>query len=224
MNFDRMLAYTDALSKNNNRQWFHDNHADYEDAKEDFLALLDITKLVIAQEAPEIGDSLLFENSKNFMYRIPRDMRYSKAKEPYNPAFRAYFSPKKKNFLPLSYYLHISHEGCYLESGAYPWEPKNLAALRSFIAINYEELESIIAENELDVYGQKLKRVPTGFEADHPAAEWLKYKFWLVEYTFSPEELTDFNAFADAAARAVRRFEPLRKFFSAAFMYTDKDE
>lgn len=37
MNFDRMLAYTDALSKNNNRVWFHDNHADYDDAKEDSL-------------------------------------------------------------------------------------------------------------------------------------------------------------------------------------------
>ena len=222
MDFKRMLAYTDALSKNNNRQWFHDNHDEYDDAKDDFLALLDIMKLVIAQEAPEIGDSLLFENSKNFMYRIPRDMRYSKAKEPYNPAFRAYFSPKKKLFLPLSYYLHISHEGCYLESGAYPWESKNLNRLRSFIATNYEELESIIDENGLVLLGEKLKRVPNAFEAGHPAAEWLKYKFYLVEYDFSPEDLTGFNAFTDAAAKAIRRFEPLRKFFSAAFVYTEE--
>ena len=41
MDFKRMLAYTDALSKNNNRQWFHDNHDEYDDAKDDFLALLD---------------------------------------------------------------------------------------------------------------------------------------------------------------------------------------
>ncbi|MDD5902101.1 MAG: DUF2461 domain-containing protein [Oscillospiraceae bacterium] len=222
MDFKRMLAYTDALSKNNNRQWFHDNHGEYDDAKDDFLALLDIMKLVIAQEAPEIGDSLLFENSKNFMYRIPRDMRYSKAKEPYNPAFRAYFSPKKKNFLPLSYYLHISYEGCYLEGGAYPWEPKDLNRLRSFIATNYEELESIIDENGLVIFGEKLKRVPNGFDAEHPAAEWLKYKFYLVEYDFSTEDLAGFNAFADAAAKAIHRFEPLRKFFSAAFVYTEE--
>lgn len=62
MNFDRMLAYTEALSKNNNRAWFHDNHADYDDAKEDFLALLDVVKLEIAQQVPELGDRLLFEN------------------------------------------------------------------------------------------------------------------------------------------------------------------
>ena len=171
MNFDRMLAYTDALSKNNNRVWFHDNHADYDDAKEDFLTLLDVVKLEIAQQVPELGDRLLFENSKNFMYRIPRDMRYSKAKEPYNPAFRAYFSPKKSNFLPLSYYLHISHEGCYIETGAYPWETKNLNILRSYIATNFEELDEIVFENGLAVYGEKLKRVPAGFTADHPAAD-----------------------------------------------------
>ena len=222
MDFKRMLAYTDALSKNNNRQWFHDNHDEYDDAKDDFLALLDIMKLVIAQEAPEIGDSLLLENSKNFMYRIPRDMRYSKAKEPYNPAFRAYFSPKKKLFLPLSYYLHISHEGCYIETGAYPWESKNLNILRSYIATNFEELDSIVFENDLAVYGEKLKRVPAGFTADHPAADWLKYKFWLVEYAFTPDDLTDFAAFAAAASTAIRRFEPLRKFFSAAFVYTEE--
>ena len=103
-----MLAYTDALSKNNNRQWFHDNHDEYDDAKDDFLTLLDVVKLEIAQQVPELGDRLLFENSKNFMYRIPRDMRYSKAKEPYNPAFRAYFSPKKSNFSPRRAFPTIS--------------------------------------------------------------------------------------------------------------------
>ena len=70
MNFDRMLAYTEALSRNNDRTWFHDNHKQYEEAREDFLMLLDIMKFVVAQEAPSIGESLIFENPKNFMYRI----------------------------------------------------------------------------------------------------------------------------------------------------------
>ena len=74
--------------------------------------VLDVMKFVLAKDAPQIGDELLFENPKNFMYRIPRDMRYSKNKTPYNPAFRAYLSPHKKDFLPLSYYIHISHERC----------------------------------------------------------------------------------------------------------------
>lgn len=80
MDFGRMLGYTEALSKNNDRTWFHDNHRQYEQAQEDFLMVLDVMKFVLAKDAPQIGDELLFENPKNFMYRIPRDMRYSKTK------------------------------------------------------------------------------------------------------------------------------------------------
>ena len=175
MNFDRMLAYTEALSRNNDRTWFHDNHKQYEEAREDFLMLLDIMKFVVAQEAPSIGESLIFENPKIFMYRIPRDMRYSRGKEPYNPAFRAYFSPHKKNFLPLSYYLHISHERCFIEGGAWPWEPKDLTRLREHIMYNYEELDDIVRENGIVMQGKSLKRVPRGYDPGHPAAEWMKY-------------------------------------------------
>ena len=223
MNFEKMISYTEELSKNNNRTWFHDNHKDYEDAKDDFLALLDIMKLVIGQESHAIGDSLIFENAKNFMYRIPRDMRYSAGKEPYNPAFRAYFSPRKKDFLPLSYYLYVSHERCSLGTGAYPWRPQDLNRLREHIMYNYEELESIIIENGILIYGEKLKRVPRGFDASHPAAEWMKHKYYLTQYDFTTEEMRDFNTFAEAAAEQVRRFEPLRLYLSAAFEIEPED-
>ncbi len=227
MSFKRMLDYTEALSKNNDRIWFHDNHRQYEQAQEDFLMLLDVMKFVLAKEAPSIGDMILFENPKNFMYRIPRDMRYSKDKTPYNPAFRAYMSPHKKDFLPLSYYVHICHEGCFIEAGAWPWETKQLNRLREHIAYNYEELNAICEENSLTVLGQQLKRTPRGYDADHPAADWLRYKFWLTEYKFTESDLVDLDSFAEAAGAAVRRFEPFRQFLMAAFddkVYSDEVE
>lgn len=217
MDFSRMLGYTEALSKNNDRTWFHDNHRQYEQAQEDFLMVLDVMKFVLAKDAPQIGDELLFENPKNFMYRIPRDMRYSKNKTPYNPAFRAYLSPHKKDFLPLSYYIHISHERCILETGAWPWETKQLNRLREYIAYNYEELDAICAENGFMVFGEQLKRTPRGYEPDHPAADWLRYKFWLTEYSFTSDDLRDLDAFAEAAGAAVRRSEPFRQFLMGAF-------
>ncbi len=217
MDFSRMLGYTEALSKNNERTWFHDNHREYELAQEDFLMVLDVMKFVLAKDAPQIGDALLFENPKNFMYRIPRDMRYSKNKTPYNPAFRAYLSPHKKDFLPLSYYLHLSHERCIIETGAWPWEAKQILRLREYIAYNFEELEAIASENGLTIFGERLKRTPRGFDAEHPAAEWLKYKFWLTEYSFTPDDLRDLDTFAEAAGLAVQRFEPFRQFLMGAF-------
>lgn len=217
MNFDNMFAYTEALSKNNNRTWFHDNHRDYERAQDDFICLLDMLRFMLAKEAPELGDSLMFVSPKAFMYRIPRDMRYSKNKEPYNPSFRGYLSPMKKNFLPFSYYVHISHDGCYMGTGAWPWKPEQLNTLRDHIARRYWELDDIVMENGLQVRGKELKRVPRAYEPDHPAGEWLKHKYYLVQYDFSSEDLESFDSFCDAAAKAVRRFEPFRRFLSEAF-------
>ena len=217
MNFDNMLAYTEALSKNNNRTWFHDNHRDYELAKDDFICLLDMLRFMLAKESPELGDSLMFVSPKAFMYRIPRDMRYSKNKEPYNPSFRAYLSPMKKSFLPLSYYVHIAHDGCYIGTGAWPWKPEQLNTLRDHIARHCWELDDIVLENELEVDGKVLKRVPRPYETDHPAGEWLKYKYYLVEYNFTKEDMRSFDTFCEAAAKAVRKFEPFRRFLSEAF-------
>ena len=217
MNFDNMLAYTEALSKNNNRTWFHDNHRDYELAQDDFVCLLDMLRFMLAKEAPELGDSLMFVTPKAFMYRIPRDMRYSKNKEPYNPSFRGYLSPMKKNFLPLSYYVHIAHDECYIGTGAWPWKPEQLNTIRDHIMRRYWELDGIVMDNGLEVYGKELKRVPRSYDPEHPAGEWLKHKYYLVEYNFTPEDMKDFETFCDAAAKAVRRFEPFRKFLSEAF-------
>ena len=224
MDFNKICDYTEALSKNNNRTWFHDNHKEYEEAREDFIALCDIMKFVIAQEAPKIGDSLIFENTKNFLYRIPRDMRYSMGKEPYNPAFRAYFSPKKKDFLPLSYFLYVNHESISLATGAWPWEAKDLTRLREYIMYNYEELESIVCENELEIDGKALKRVPRGYDAEHPAAEWMKHKYYVTEYVFTPEECESFESFTEACAKVIRRFEPFRLYLMGAFQLDADDD
>lgn len=217
MELERILAYTAELDKNNNRTWFHDNHAQYELARQDFLELCDGMKLAIAELSPELGDSIMFTPPKAFMYRIPRDMRYSYGKEPYNPAFRAYFSPDKKKLLPMSYFLYLSHRGCSISGGAFTWEPEQINRLREHILRNGEEFERIIAQNGLEIHGKLLKRVPRGYPADHPMSEWMKYKHFLVERPFFDDELTSGEALISAAKEAIRSFEPLRLFLSAAF-------
>ena len=59
--------------------------------------------------------------------------------------------------------------------------------------------------------------MPRGFDPGDPAAEFLKYKEWFVSESFADEELTDFDSFADRAAAAVERMEPLRRFFDGAY-------
>jgi len=224
MDLKIMLEYTEALSRNNDRSWFHNNHAQYERATDDFLVLLTQLKYALMQEAPELGDAVMFTNPKAFMYRIPRDMRIGGVKEPYNPSFRAYLSPLKKELLPLSYYIRIAHDGCFIETGVWPWTSGQLSTLRSYIALNYEELELIVAENSLKIYGERLKRAPRGYDETHPAVEWLKYKAILTSCSFTPEDMRDFDTLTDAAAAAMRRFEPLRRFLSEAYTAPTDEE
>ena len=224
MNFDRIFAYTKALSENNDRTWFHDNHRDYELAKADFTLLVDMLKYEVIKLDTEFSESLLFTEPKDLMYRIPRDMRYSKSKEPYNPSFRAYLSPFKKDFLPFSYYVRIAHDGCFMGTGVWTWLPEQVNTLRSYVARNYEELDMLVAEGGLHLTGDKLKRMPRGYDEDHPAGEWLKHKSFFVSYTFKPEELESFESCAEAAAREMRRFEPLRRYFTEAYNLSAADE
>ena len=67
------------------------------------------------------------------------------------------------------------------------------------------------------VFGEQLKRTPRGYDTDHPAADWLRYKFWLTEYSFTSDDLRDLDVFAEAAGAAVRRSEPFRQFLMGAF-------
>lgn len=224
MNFERIFAYTRALEENNNRTWFHDNHRDYELAKEDFTLLVDMLKYEVIKLDTEFSESLLFTEPKALMYRIPRDTRYSKNKEPYNPSFRAYLSPFKKDFLPFSYYVRIAHDGCYMGTGVWTWLPEQVNTLRSYVARNFEELDMLVAQGNLQLTGDKLKRMPRGYEEDHPAGEWLKHKSFFVSYNFMPKDLESFEKCAEVAAEVMRRFEPLRRYFTAAFTQIPHDD
>lgn len=86
--FGRMLAYCDALSKNNERPWFHENHKWYEDAKADYEELLELMRFYVSEAAPTLSSDVMYMRVKDWMYRVPRDARVKNGKPPYNPSFR----------------------------------------------------------------------------------------------------------------------------------------
>ena len=76
MPFDRMLRYCADLRDHNEREWFHANHRRYEEARKDFLSLLDQLRYAIAEASPEIGGDILYMDARDWVYRIARDMRF----------------------------------------------------------------------------------------------------------------------------------------------------
>lgn len=216
MPFDRMLSYCADLRDHNERAWFHENHGRYEEARADFLRLLEQLRYVIAEKSPEIGGDILYMNAKDWMYRIPRDARIHRNLPPYNPSFRAYISADRKSWLPIGYFLSVAPGDTIFGTGMFLEETAAVNRVRDYIAANQAEWEEILSSGGLTLEGDRLKTVPRGYAPDHPAAKWLRYKNWLVSFSFPDAALGSFDDFAAEIGRLMPRLEPFRKFLLAA--------
>lgn len=214
--FKRMLEYSEALDLHNDRNWFHENHKWYEGAKKDFQELLEILRFAIADAAPAISDDIMYMGVKDWMYRTARDMRYSKNRPPYDPAFRAYISRDKKSWLPIGYYLRIMPGSSCFGTGLWCENTADINRVRDYIMFHYEELDEICKENQLEITGDKLKKMPRGYDETHPAAEWLKYKNWMTLADVPDAKLDNFEDYAKLIGKTIKKMEPFRQFMLTA--------
>lgn len=174
-----ILTFLRELRENNNREWFAEHKARYQELKTGFETLVDE---LIARIALWDEDVKGLE-AKDCVYRIYRDVRFSPDKSPYKTHFGAYICGfRGRNSGRCGYYFHIEPEGCLLGGGCYCPEPALLKRLRKDIYDNIEEFVSIIRDPEfagefpeLGAEG-KLKKVPAPFPADFPEADLLKHK------------------------------------------------
>ena len=218
MNTQIIMDYLKALSMNNNREWYHANKDDYKTANAEFEELLQTLILEIGK----YDSSILHNNPKDLTFKIVRDTRFSHDKSPYHPAFRAHISSQGKLPVPVGYYLMLKPQNqSFLGGGLFADMFKEATTMvRDYIAQNGEEWEQIIREPEFEKYftvqGTALKKVPAGYEKEHPQAEFLKYKSWYLEYPIKDEELKDAETFVAKAAKIFRIMKPFNDFLNRA--------
>jgi len=178
------------LDKNNNREWFKENKNKYDNARgivEDF-----INKLI--PEINKIDPSIGMPTAKECMFRIYRDIRFSKNKLPYKTNFGGFLTKGGRKSSFAGYYLHIEPGKSFLGGGVYMPPSEKLKLIRSEIYYNLEEFESIIAAKKFKaVFGQlegdKLVRPPQGFPADFAGIDLLKYKSYVVLHPITDDQL-----------------------------------
>ncbi len=179
------------LSVNNNREWFADNKPFYLEAKEAFVELTAGMISDIAETDREVAEL----QPSGCIFRIYRDIRFSKDKTPYKTHFDAFIAKKggrKSQYA--GYYIHVMPEKSLLGGGVYAPIPEILKLLRKEIYNFPEEFKSILNNPEFkmmfgDLYEHKLKNVPKGFPKDFKDAELLKYKSYIVAHSLSDKEL-----------------------------------
>lgn len=218
MDMKLIVQYLTNLSENNNREWYHAHKAEYKEANSQFEELIQSLILNIG----EFDGSVLHNVPKDLTFKLVRDTRFSHDKSPYNPAFRAHISSMGKLPVPVGYYLMIKPGNqSFLGGGLFADMFKEATSMvRDYIVKNGDEWEEILHAPEFHEYftvqGTALKKVPAGYDKEHPQAEFLKFKSWYLEYPLRDEELADGEAFLKKATEVFRRMKPFNDYLNRA--------
>ena len=220
MNFPaETLRFLRALKRNNRREWFEAHRGDYEAyVRQPMTAIVERLAVDLRAFAPE-----LVASPKVSMYRIYRDTRFSEDKKPYKTHIAAVFPtrglPKHEG---AGAYFHVSPDEVWIGGGMYMPRPPQLVAVRQHIAGHVRQLRAIVESPGFrkqfgTLGGDKLKRVPRGFPADHPAAEYLKFRHFVVGADF-PSTLATSPAFYKTLLTVFRQIVPLARFLNAPML------
>jgi uncharacterized protein (TIGR02453 family) len=211
------LDFLKKLKSNNNRDWFEMNKAKYLLAKEDVEKT--VAELIHAIGKFEKGMAGL--DARKCVFRIYRDVRFSKDKRPYKTNMGASMSPGGKKVHEPGYYIHFEPGNSFIAGGMWMPEPPHLAAIRQEIDYNAKEFLGIVNNKKFKKYfgslsnEDKLKTVPKGYDRTHPQIEFLKLKSFIVVHDLSDSMVTSKKFIKEAAAIA-QAMQPLNRFLSRA--------
>ncbi len=181
MDLKLVFDFLTDLKSNNNREWFQDNKEYFLTTKNIFEQFIDL----LIPKLMEIDDSIGNIRAKDCIYRIYRDVRFSKDKSPYKNHFGALIGINGRKSKKAAYYIHIEPDASFVGGGIYKPEPHVLKLLRTEIYYHPEEFKSIIQNKDFkayfsEIFGEKLKLAPKGFPRDFADIDLLKYKSYAV--------------------------------------------
>jgi uncharacterized protein (TIGR02453 family) len=211
------LDFLKDLAENNQREWFHKNKKRYDAAKKNVLEFT--TEFLKA--AIEIDPTLADLEPKKCIFRINRDVRFSKDKSPYKINMGISFNKGGKKKPTAGYYLNIEPNGTFMGGGNYMVQPEELKKIREEIDYNFSEFQGIITDKAFtDYYGEiaveeklSLKRPPKGYDADNPAVAWLKWKSFTAFGNYTNQAVTS-DDFMEECLKGIFVLKPFVNFLN----------
>lgn len=215
------LKFLRLLKKNNNKAWFEAHRKEYEIAKNEFENFIQSVLDKHSKNDPDLKDL----TAKKCLFRINRDVRFSKDKSPYKTNFGASMDKGGKKSGLAGYYFHLQPGKSFLGGGLWMPQPDSIKKVRQEIDYCLDEFKKIITSKKFktiypDLYtgeGIQLSKLPHGFEKDNPAAPYLKFKSWLMISDFSDEDITSKNLLKKTVD-AFSILQPFIKFLNRPFM------
>ena len=198
------ISFLKELKLNNNREWFNEN-------KDQFNTIQSQVKIF----AQEVNDSLNVSDNieKIKIFRIYRDLRFSKDKTPYKKNIGMAFHRAKPE-LRGGYYLEISADESFIAVGFWNPNKEDLLRIRKEIEIDGQEFKRIVNQKKIkeiwgDLKGDEVKTSPKGFTSDHEYIDLIKKKQFIFIKKLKEKDILD-EKFQN---ELVNYFESIRPFF-----------
>ena len=208
------LNFLIQLKENNNREWFAEHKKSFEIEQK-------LAKTFFTSVGEQLGKIDSIERIQ--IFRIYRDVRFSKDKLPYKNHFSVGFT-RTKPLLRGGYYLHIEPGGSFVGGGFWEPNPVDLYRIRKEFEMDDEEIRTIIADPNFkkffgELKGEELKTAPKGFDKTHPAIDLIRKKQYLLTRSFSDKEVFAPNFKEDVLAT----FQAMQPFFNymSEVLFTD---
>ena len=198
-----LFSFFSDLQQNNNRDWFTEH-------KPTFKALETQVKTFGEQLKDQLNQHDHIDRFK--LFRIYRDVRFSKDKTPYKTHFGLTWQRTKPLYRG-GYYLHLSPKNNFLACGFWDPNPADLKRIRQEIDMDGKEYRFILNNKTFksvwgELQGEAVKTAPKGYAKDHPHIDLLRFKQHIFTINYSDKEICqpDFLDRANKALQAVRPF------------------
>ena len=210
-----ILNFLNDLKNNNNREWFSENKNRYEEAKHNFFEFVDFMIIKIK----EFDKSLDVNSAKECAFRIYKDNRFSKDKTPYKTNMGAYIAEGGRKSPFAGYYIHIEPGNSFAGGGLYCPQPAVLKSVRTEISEDATRLNTILKNKSFhsvfpELYGEKVKTVPRGFDKNHPNIELLRFKSYTVIKQLTDKELLS-DKFSETVLNIFKTQKPFNDYLNA---------
>jgi len=208
-----LFAFLAELKENNSKEWFQANKDRYRsDVAEPLIGFIS----AFAEPLSTISSNFIADPRPNggSMFRIYRDVRFSRDKSPYKVHAAAQFRHREgRDVHAPGFYLHLEPGQVFMGSGLWHPDGPTLNAIRSAIVDDPEAWRGV--SESLDLGGESLKRGPRGIDPDHPLIDDLKRKDFVC-FTNTSQTAACKRGFLDAFVERCRDASPFMRFLTEA--------
>lgn len=211
-----LLQFLKELKQNNNKEWFNDHRGEYETAKEQMLFFTEI----MIQELRKLDSDIPALSPKDCLFRIFRDVRFSKDKSPYKTNMGSFIAPGGRKSEMAGYYVHFEPGSSFIGGGVWCPGPDVLRSIRREIYDHPDGFKEVLNDEDFsnlfpEIMGEKLKTAPKGFDKEFEDIDLLRFKSYAFGYSLDDRQVLS-GDLVEQAVTVFRHLSHMNRFLNDA--------